>query len=335
MMTVPVGPGLLEIVMGCYAAGLPLLIEGSHGLGKSELLTQAAQKIGIGCIVCDLSLLEAVDLVGLPERHNGVTRYCPPAFLPTSGSGLLIFEELNRAQPQVRAPTLQLLTARRLNSYVLPEGWLPVAAVNPSGADYDVSELDPALLSRFVKIGVTADRQEWVKWAKTKGVHPVVIAYVETDRNIFDDPESNPRAWKYVSDFLLGNPDLGPASPSLQAAISGLIGDKRGASFLKFLKDRVRPLKAEEILNAYPENRKQITSWVKSGKLDLVQGSLWAVETYLQASKHFQAIRNDREGWANLGQFIADLPGDIRETAEEFFEEHKYPLPPAPKRKKS
>src|SRR5262249_34869085 len=130
---------------------------------------------------------EPPDLVGMPKLDGSSTRYLPPAFLPTTGKGLLVFEELNRCPNYMRAPCLQLLTARTLNDYVLPPGWLPCAAINPAGEEYDVQDLDPALLSRFVVLGVRADREEWLAWAEAHNLHDDVVRYVGSDGKIFDD----------------------------------------------------------------------------------------------------------------------------------------------------
>ena len=45
-----------------------------------------------------LSLLEPPDLVGLPIIEEGRTRYALPRFLPRVGQGILMLEELNRAE---------------------------------------------------------------------------------------------------------------------------------------------------------------------------------------------------------------------------------------------
>jgi hypothetical protein len=328
MMTVSAGRPAIELASACYNADLPLLLYGRHGVGKSALLEGAASELGIDCVVYDLSLMEPPDLVGLPWRRKGRTVYAPPASLPTAGKGFLVFEELNRAPPYMRAPCLQLLTARRLNSYVLRQGWLPVAAINPPDDGYEVSELDPALLSRFVRVLVVPDRDEWLAWARRAHLHRDVIAYVETDPSIFEAPESNPRAWAYVSKLLSAPGNAGARRPTLRTAVSGLVGEERQTSFFRFLKDRVRPLNAEEVLDAYSEHRERLRGWVREeGKLDLVQGTLWEVMALLQSEHLFNAVRKDRKQWQNLGRFLTDLPGDLREEAERFFEKHDYPMP--------
>ncbi len=121
----------------------PELLSGSHGIGKSDFLQEFGGARGLRVHVLDLSLLEATDLTGLPYQDAGRTRFAPPAHLPSAGEGpsMLVLEELNRCDRSVRQPCLQLLTARRLNDYRLPDGCFVVACVNPVEGGYDVDEL--------------------------------------------------------------------------------------------------------------------------------------------------------------------------------------------------
>jgi MoxR-like ATPase len=326
MQKIKAGRPLVKMATACYKANLPFLLSGPHGVGKSELLQQAAKELKIDFVVFDLSIMEPTDLVGLPVTKGGKTVYCAPASLPTSGKGFLVFEELNRAPKFMQAPCLQLLTARRLNDYILRKGWLPVAAVNPSDEGYDVSELDDALLSRFVKVTVVADREEWLAWAESHKLHPNVLDYIRADRTVFKSRESNPRAWTYVSNLLLANAEE-TTQPTIKAAVIGLVGAERAASFFSYLKDRARPLTAQEVLACYPKHRTRLTAWVASGKLDRVRGTLRAVTAHLNPRDSFDAVDEDREQWENLKLFLMDLPGDLLEDAEEFFRDRRYPFP--------
>jgi len=125
--------------------------------------------------------MDPPDLTGMPKLEEGCTRFFPPAFLPTEGKGLLVLEELNRAPVFMRAPCLMLLTARSLNDYKLPPGWLPVATINPPEDGYEAEELDAACLTRFTQINVVPDRDEWIRWAQENDVDADVINYVSSD----------------------------------------------------------------------------------------------------------------------------------------------------------
>lgn len=327
MDTIKAGRPTTEFLKLCYLANRPPLLSGPHGIGKSELLEQAAKELGIKFVSCDLSLMEPPDLIGLPKVSGSITQYAPPVFLPRNGKGLLLFEELNRCERYMRAPCLQLLTARRLNEYSLPQGWLPAAAINPADKDYEVFDIDPALASRFAQVALMPDQKEWLAWARWSDVHPAVLKYVEGDPKVFSKPESNPRAWKHVSDVLSAAEQNGTDARTLRAAVVGIVGEKRGTVFLRTLNRIEHPLKAEEILTSYAQHRTRIQRCIKDGKLDLVKTSLLSILKYLQPRRDYESARRSRKQWRNLSVFLYDLPGDLREEAREFFKDCRYAFP--------
>jgi hypothetical protein len=199
-MTVPIGPRVVDVLELAYRARRPLLLEGPTGIGKSQIVGEFARAAGLAYAVLDLSLLEPPDLVGLPVIEGGRTRYAAPAELPTAGRGVLMLEELNRAEVPVMQPALQLLSARRLHAYELPPGWTCVAAVNPEDGDYQVNRLDIALRSRFLQLSVCADRDTWLGWAARSNVHPAIARVVADHPDAF--AHASPRSWTYASDVV-------------------------------------------------------------------------------------------------------------------------------------
>ncbi|MCS6902035.1 MAG: MoxR family ATPase, partial [Myxococcales bacterium] len=183
----PVGPRLEAVLEIAHRARRPVLLEGPTGIGKSEVVQGLARRLGIGFVVLDLSLLEPPDLVGLPILAGGRTTYATPRLLPQDGEGILMLEELNRAERYIQQPALQLLSARRLHEYELPPGWSCFAAINPEIGDYQVTPLDPALRARFVHLLVRADRSAWLAWAVQAALHPAVLALARTHDRVFDD----------------------------------------------------------------------------------------------------------------------------------------------------
>jgi MoxR-like ATPase len=197
---VPIGDRAAAVIALAYRANRAVLLEGPTGIGKSELVKQVADELGIGFMVLDLSLLEPPDLVGLPVIEAERTRYAVPSSLPTGGAGLLLLEELNRADRTVQQPALQLLTARKLHEYELPPGWVPCAAVNPEDGEYQVTPLDPALRCRFLQLKVRADIRSWREWAERNHLHPVVLRLAALHDDLLDTVP--PRTWTYVSHIV-------------------------------------------------------------------------------------------------------------------------------------
>lgn len=334
MMTIPAGKPAIDLIELAHGADQPVLLVGHRGVGKSSLFEAAAKRLGIGLIVRDLSLMEPVDLVGIPRVNpDGRTIYAPPAFLPTEGAGLFVLEELNRAPRYVQVPALQLLTARQLNDFTFPRKWLPCAAIN-DGEEYQVDLLDPALLSRFMKARVKPDIAEWTRWARTQGqVHPKVVEFVEQTPSVFEDPEANPRAWTYTSN-LLRHWETGSRDPDLIAtALAGTVGEHWAVAFLQFYGvGSAHPLTAPQIVHGYMKHRPMVQRWLQAGQLDLVVASLELVKRHLQRQSDYEAASGDPEGRRNLEAFFSDLPGDLKRSLRAWLKDRGFARLRAPKK---
>jgi len=324
--TVTAGDRVVSLIRWAYEADQPVLLSGKHGVGKSTLLEQAAEILGIRCVVRDLSMMEPTDLAGIPTiGEDGRTRYAPPAFLPADGRGLLAFEELNRCPPYMRAPCLQLLTCRFLNDYQLPPGWLPVAAINPDGEDYHVEELDPALLSRFLQVRVVADPTQWTKWAGRHGrVHKKVTGFVQYTPGIFDDPVSNPRAWTYASNLLRVWEENGRNDELLLDGLAGVVGERWARAFLQFYSDKKSPFSADEILEDYAKCRNTVKLWLSDASLDLIAASLESLKGRLKSRGNYEALLGDAAKKENVRQFLFDLPPDLKRQVRSWLKEQGY-----------
>lgn len=325
MMTIPVGPQLVELLGLAYAAKQPVLLHGRHGAGKSEIFAHAAAQLDIDIIVRDLSLLEPPDLIGIPRvGEDGRTHYAAPAFLPQEGCGLLVFEELNRCPRYMQSPCLQLLTARTLNSYTLPEGWLPCAAVNDAADGYFTDELDPALLSRFLQVKVVPDVAAWLLWAKGNSIHPKVIDFIEQSPGVFDDPETNPRAWAYVSRLLTAWEHSAREQTLLPTALAGVLDERWALAFLKVYQSTRRPLRPEDIIDAYPSHQATVRQWITQGYLDVVAASVERLKRHMQPQRVYETIVHNTSQKASVEAFLADLPADLKRQMREWLVERGF-----------
>lgn len=124
---------------------------------------------------------------------------------------VVFLDEINRSQPDIQDASLQFILEKRLHSHILPrvmgKDTLIVAAINPSGAQYNVSEFDPALLDRFVECNLELDFPAWKRWAKSNDVCNVVIDFLSNNSNYFhftpnEGKGTSPRTWVKMSDYL-------------------------------------------------------------------------------------------------------------------------------------
>ena len=76
---------------------LAVMLWGAPGIGKSSIVQQVAKAHGLDFVDVRLSQLAPTDLRGLPVAEDGIAKWFPPEFLPTSGSGIFFLDELNMA----------------------------------------------------------------------------------------------------------------------------------------------------------------------------------------------------------------------------------------------
>jgi hypothetical protein len=168
----------------------------------------------------------------------GRAEWCPPSFLPgpDDPAGILFFDELNAAPPLVQASLYQLTLDRRVGEYELPPGWRMVAAGNRAEDRSVTFRMPAALANRFIHLDFEADFEDWRAWAAAAGLHPLVIGFVSTRRQLLLDMSNTdrgfptPRAWQMVSDALaaLGRPD------QARDVILGIVGEGAATEFLAY-----------------------------------------------------------------------------------------------------
>jgi hypothetical protein len=193
--------------------------------------------------------------------------------------------------------------------------------------------LDNAFRSRFIEAIIVPDQAGWLEWAGRNNIHPSILDYVASDPAIFDSPASNPRAWKSLSDVLRAADRKSYDRKTLRAAVVGLVGDQRGIAFLPSLKQIDQPLAADKILGSYGRNRAAVAAWISKGRTDLLENTLLAIKKYIQPKGDFAQVRSDPKRWGNLGTFLGDLPGDLREQTEQWLKDRDYDIPQPSKKK--
>jgi len=320
-LAVPVGPRLERIVEVAYRARRPVLLSGPTGVGKSEIIRRVANTLGVQVVVLDLSLLEPPDLVGLPVVVDGRTQYALPSILPRDGAGILLLEELNRAERYIQQPALQLLSARRLHEYVLPEGWVCVATVNPQTAEYHVTALDKALRARFLEVNVRADRASWLAWATVANLHPGILTLAHTHERMLEDVP--PRTWTYASQLL-------SAFTKEELADGTLLRDSLGgylpAAWVETLLASQASwggklgLDVRALLSSYAagsDMQKEIRGYKDQGQTDRIDEIVARLAPLLSGPEAGVLASQKNLTLASFEAFIADLPGDHREKLQD------------------
>lgn len=316
---IPIGPRLESVLALAYRARRAVLLEGVTGIGKSELVRQVAGALGLETRVLDLSLLEPPDLVGLPIVEEGRTRYAVPSILPRDGAGILMLEELNRAERYIQQPAMQLLTARTLHDYALPEGWVCFAAINPESGEYQVTPLDPALRARFLNLAVRADRATWLAWAVEHDVHPAVIALAQAHDRFLDDV--SPRSWTYAARLLSSaRPEELRDGQLMRDALGGYLPGAWVEALLALPQVSAAPLELDvrALLASYDASAQQrVRGFRERGHTDRLDELTHRLASILAGPEAGVLAARGLLTLGALEGLLADLPGDQREKLQD------------------
>ncbi len=329
--SLPLGERVTQVLSLAYRARRAALLEGPTGIGKSEIVREAAARLGVALAVLDLSLLEPPDLVGLPVIEDGRTRYASPSILPEGGAGILLLEELNRAPRYIQQPALQLLTARALHEYRLPDGWVCFAAINPQDGSYQVTPLDPALSARFLHLSVRADRGAWLSWAHEHEVHAAVTAVVRAHDRALDDV--CPRTWVYVSQLLA---TLTPTEARDETLLRDALGGYLPGAWLEALLSRreladsglgldVRAMLVRG--QAHERALASLDAASRAGRTDLFDELAHRLEAPLSGPEAGVLAASGKLDFAALDALFTRLPGDHRERLQRALADNPTMLP--------
>ena len=163
--------------------------------------------------------------------------------------GMLFFDEVNLAPPNVQNAFYQLIHDRKVGSYSISKDIHVLAAGNREGVDRaNVKSMPGPLRDRFDWAYLNPpDVDEWSKWAANHGVDERVIAHLNTrgeddlynfeDEGMKDkDAFATPRSWVRVSDKLQAVDNL--SLDEIEKEAAGCVGKNVASAFVEFIKRR-------------------------------------------------------------------------------------------------
>lgn len=257
-----------------------IMLVGRHGIGKSEILTDYYQLRDMKVVPLFLGqMADPGDLIGLPILKESATSFAPPYWWPADGKPIVLFlDELNRARPEILQTVMDLVLNRRLAGRMLPQGSRIISAVN-EGDEYQLTHLDPALVSRFNVYQFCPTSQEWLVWAQKQHLDRRVVDFIASQPTLLDSTpqlregddtglEKFPdrRAWRRVSDILQEEAPDGSLRPRQHIdeddldMIAGIIGAEAVSRFYAFIQGR-QMLTGSQVLNDCDACEPQLRSY--------------------------------------------------------------------------
>jgi len=193
--------------------GLPVLLLGHPGVGKSTMIREIAEEFGMDVVELWLSLVKPTELCGfwLTDEKTGKVRYCMPNWVKTDEKGnpvpflLFMMDDFNTVISLLhRDPVYQIVFEQRIGPVKFAKGTKIVVAGILLTDNTLAVPISSALINRFVQIILEPDVDCWLEWARKAGVSPEMRAYIkfkglkalfdlpqdENDQNPFPTPRS-------------------------------------------------------------------------------------------------------------------------------------------------
>lgn len=247
-----------------------IMIRGPHGIGKSQIFAQIADKLGLQMVDRRLSQMTEGDLLGLPELTDGTTRFCPPDWFMDccKNPRVLLLDEFNRGTPEVLNTAMQITLDFELNGHRLHPETRVYAAVNAS-AEYSVNELDPAQADRFWTIDLEPTVEDWLTWATDTGVDGVLVDFIRQNpghlraKGQIEPGKVYPsqRSWDKLNQAIkrVGLDLQASGVPELLYPLSiGFVGLEASIAFRDFVKNYENILTAEDVIDNWKKNKAKI-----------------------------------------------------------------------------
>jgi hypothetical protein len=253
---------------------IAVLMRGPTGIGKSYVARTVAAELEVPFIDVRGSTMQEGDVIGYPDleamKTSGVSTMVLPSWYirATKEPVVLMLDELNRSMPGVQQGFFQIILDRELgndadgNPIRLHPETRVMAAVN-HGAEYDVNDMDPALLRRFFVADIAPTSDDWVEWAVAHDLDKVLVDFIRQEPAHWRvDPSTvepgtvvpTPASWHRLDEALryagIAPADIaGDRPPLLYPIAMGMVGSEAAIAFTSFVENYSMVTSAEDILN--------------------------------------------------------------------------------------
>ena len=313
----------------CMAHEQSFLLLSPPGVGKSEMVYQAAAEAGLPCRSLLGTQIAPEDVSGIPRIIGERSVFCPPRLLlPEPAEPFCLFlDELPACAPDVQKAFYSLLLERRLGEHALPAGTWVVAAGNRMQDRALVRSMSSALVNRVAILHLRVDVDEWQAWAVRNGVRADIRTFIHylpdaLARPVPQDPMpfSTPRAWAALSRAFDLAEGAGMLNAQTRRALAfGRLSPDDAAVFCALAEETIAPMRR---LEDYLENpallpQGEAARWfildcirrkVRDGRLEGVAPK--AVNRFLRSLPHehqLTVLTDLVDRWGALGADAAML----------------------------
>ena len=194
----------------------PLFLMGPPGIGKTAIMEQISQELGVGLVSYSMSHHTRQSALGLPfittkvydGKEYSVSEYTMSEIIASvydmigdTGlkEGILFLDEVNCVSETLAPAMLQFLQYKTFGKHRIPQGWIVVTAGNPPEYNNSVREMDIVTWDRMKRIDIEPDYAAWKEYAVNIGVHPAITTYLDIKKNDFYEVETTADGKTFVT----------------------------------------------------------------------------------------------------------------------------------------
>lgn len=194
----------------------PIFLLGAPGIGKTAVMEQIAQEMGIALVAYSMTHHTRQSALGLPfitektygDRKVSVSEYTMSEIIASiydtmeeSGirEGILFLDEINCVSETLAPSMLQFLQYKVFGRHRVPDGWVIVTAGNPPEYNKSVREFDVVTMDRLKVMEVDPDYGVWKAYAMECRIHNAILNYLDLKRDHFYCCETTVRGRSYVT----------------------------------------------------------------------------------------------------------------------------------------
>lgn len=252
------------------AAGVPVLLWGDPGTGKTHTIEAFARRAGWHTVSVIASIHDPTDFAGLPVRTDAGVVFEPPAWARRAAQGdgvsLVFFDEVSTATPATQNALMRVVLEGRVGDLRLGEGVRFAAAANPPSQNSAAWDLSAPLANRFAHLQWPVSFEDWkagylggwpdpepldidpgtVDPYSREMVRLLQASFLTTRPALVCDVPDNaaetrgwpsPRSWERLADCL-AIADVAQVTDEVRLLVaSALVGDGAAAEYLAYLRN--------------------------------------------------------------------------------------------------
>jgi len=242
---------LKTTIKAMVSTGKNTYVEGSPGLGKTEIVKQAVMELGndFHVVFKHAPTMQPEDLA-LPFRSpDGRLDFARAGWLPLAGDYdetkhvVVFIDELPQADNAIQKTLANLMQERESYGKALHQNVSFVATGNGTAHRAGANRILSHVRNRMLSLKFEAHLDDWCQWALDNNRRPEVISFLRfrpDQLNEFDpnrDVNPTPRVWSQGVNDLLDAVDSGVIPVEAEYEITeGYVGEGAAVQFASFVK---------------------------------------------------------------------------------------------------